>query len=383
VGYLRILLALCVAVGHLQSHLYSASDSTIIFVGPAVAVKLFFIISGFYMAMIFHKHYATTGMFLVSRAVRLFPAYWLTIAFCVAAALWFRNPYVGPFLNLDFWSVVRTPAAAVVSFTLSNLTFLGIDFSYFICYQPTPATHFSFIWDLPCPDGQSLLLSHAVVPAAWTLSLEWYFYLLVPLFCSLNTRRVAVVAGSSFLLAVAIVVFTNLNPWHQFGNFNPLNRGFFPAELYLFLLGFLAYRLRDVIPKPMAATCVALGAVVILGYQHIPVFDWQNLAGANFVLYFVFALALPKLFELGSRIPGERLAGDLSYPIYICHGAVQSVILALALHEQMSLFMWLSANVLIVMIASALLLVVTAPIEKFRLRFKSARPHKSLSAQPA
>jgi peptidoglycan/LPS O-acetylase OafA/YrhL len=91
VGYLRILLALSVAVGHLQSGLYGASDSTIIFVGAIVAVKLFFIISGFYMAMIFHKHYATTHMFLVSRAARLFPAYWLTMAFCLAAAVWFEQ----------------------------------------------------------------------------------------------------------------------------------------------------------------------------------------------------------------------------------------------------------------------------------------------------
>jgi peptidoglycan/LPS O-acetylase OafA/YrhL len=68
VGYLRILLALAVAVGHLQSDLYGAPGSTIIFVGAIVAVKLFFIISGFYMAMIFHKHYTAARMFLMSRA---------------------------------------------------------------------------------------------------------------------------------------------------------------------------------------------------------------------------------------------------------------------------------------------------------------------------
>src|SRR6266540_4108606 len=102
---------------------YERADSTIIFVGVIVAVKLFFIISGFYMAMIFHKHYSTTGMFFVSRAVRLFPAYWSTLAFCVAAALWLKTPNVGPLLNLDFWYFVHAPVP-VLLFTLSNLMFL-------------------------------------------------------------------------------------------------------------------------------------------------------------------------------------------------------------------------------------------------------------------
>jgi cytochrome c biogenesis protein CcdA len=58
------------------------------------------------------------------------------------------------------------------------------------------------------------------------------------------------------------------------------------------------------------------------------------------------------------------------------------VILALVLHERMSLLNWIAAIVLILM-ASALLLVVTAPIEKFRLRFKSGRSRAPSSAQLA
>jgi peptidoglycan/LPS O-acetylase OafA/YrhL len=375
VGYLRILLALSVAVGHLPAGMYGYErpDSTIIFVGVIVAVKLFFITSGFYMAMVFQKHYSTTGMFLVSRAVRLFPAYWLTMAFCVAAALWFKTPNVGPLLNFDFWYLVHAPMP-VLLFTLSNLTFVGIDFGSFTCIQLTPTIELAFNWKIPCPDGQVLLLSRAVVPPAWTLSLEWYFYLLVPLFCSLTTRRVALVAGCSFLLALFIAVFANFHPW---------NRAFFPAELYLFLLGFLVYRLKDLIPRAIGAACAAFVVVMILAYQHIPVFDWRDPAGANFILYLAFAAALPTLFEIGGHIPGERLAGDLSYPMYICHAPVEMVMQALGLHERMSLFTWISANVLVVVLASALLLLATAPIEKFRLHFKSLRPRAPPSAQPA
>jgi peptidoglycan/LPS O-acetylase OafA/YrhL len=373
VGYLRLLLALSVAVGHLPAGMqgYERPDSTIIFVGVIVAVKLFFITSGFYMAMIFHKHYSTPRMFLVSRAVRLFPAYWLTVTFCLAVALWFKTPNVGPLLNLDFWHYVQAPVPLSL-FTLSNLTFVGIDFGAFTCIQLTPTIEFAFNWKTPCPDGQILLLSSAVVPPAWTLSLEWYFYLLVPLFCSLTTRRVALVAGCSFLLALFIAVFANFHPW---------NRSLFPAELYLFLLGFLAYRLKQIIPRTIGGGCAAVVTVAILAYQHIPVLDWRDPAGANFVLYFAFAAALPTLFEIGSRIPGERLAGDLSYPMYICHAPVEMTLHALGLHERMSLSTWVAANVFMVVFASALLLAATAPIEKFRLRFKSGRSHAPSTAQ--
>jgi peptidoglycan/LPS O-acetylase OafA/YrhL len=363
VGYLRIILALSVAVGHLLSGIYGAPETTIIFVGVIVAVKLFFIISGFYMAMIFHKHYSgNASRFFVSRAMRLFPAYWLTMIFCVAAVAWFKRPEIAPGLNFDFWYFIRDPIA-IFLVALSNLTFAGIDFGQFICFAPAATLHMSFAWTFPCPAGQMLLLSGStVVEPAWTLSLEWYFYLLVPLFCAMSTRRVALVAGCSLLLATLIAVFANIHPWQ---------RAFFPAELYLFLLGFLAYRLKHLIPKAIGGVCAALVMVAILAYQHIPVFDWKDPAGANFALYFAFALALPTLFEIGSHLPGERLAGDLSYPIYICHLPIEAVIQALLLHERMTLFTWIAMNVLIVVIASSLLLVATAPVEKFRLRFKS------------
>jgi peptidoglycan/LPS O-acetylase OafA/YrhL len=217
-------------------------------------------------------------------------------------------------------------------------------------------------------------VSNAAVQQAWTLSLEWYFYLLVPLFCALSTRRVALVAGCSLLLAVCIAVFANVNPWY---------RTFFPAELYLFLLGFLAYRLKDLIPGTAGGACAALVIVAILAYQHVPIFYWLNPAGANFALYFAFALALPVLFNIGIHMPGERLAGDLSYPIYICHGLVESVILALLLHDRVPLSIWIVANIMSLVAASAFLLVLTMPVEKFRLRFKSAEPRVSSSAQLA
>jgi peptidoglycan/LPS O-acetylase OafA/YrhL len=367
VGYLRILLALSVAVGHLQSHIYGAPDSTIIFIGPVVAVKMFFIISGFYMAMIYSRHYSAKGAFWISRAARLFPAYWMTMAFCIAVTLLFKTPNVGPLINLDFWYLVRDPIALLL-ITLSNLTFLGIDFGFITCVQSASVPHFVLTLDAQCPSGYALLVERSVVPPAWTLSLEWYFYLIVPMVSRWKTRSVAFLAGCSFVLALAISIFANFNPWH---------RSFFPAELYLFLLGFLAFRLKDAIPRPVATICTPSVVAIILLYQHIPILDWLNPAGLNIALYLAFAMALPTLFAYGNYLPGERLVGDLSYPIYICHGAVETVLLALLLHNWVSLEVWVFVNVVTITSASALLLRATAPAERFRMQFKSTSPPMS------
>ena len=94
-GYLRILLALCVAVGHLPSGLYGTPSKTIIFVGALVAVKLFFIISGFYMAMIFHKHYSTAPMFLLNPRCASFSSLLVDYGVLRSSRLLVQDPICG------------------------------------------------------------------------------------------------------------------------------------------------------------------------------------------------------------------------------------------------------------------------------------------------
>ncbi|MDH6355821.1 peptidoglycan/LPS O-acetylase OafA/YrhL [Dysgonomonas sp. PH5-45] len=72
-GIIRLLLAISVVINH----------STAIFgcrlVGGAVAVQAFYIISGFYMAMILTEKYVGKGsykLFISNRFLRLYPIYW-------------------------------------------------------------------------------------------------------------------------------------------------------------------------------------------------------------------------------------------------------------------------------------------------------------------
>jgi len=67
-GIIRFLLALAVVGAHSNSH------QLLKFVGGEVAVQAFYVISGFYMAMIV-RTYSTKKKFWISRYLRLYPAY--------------------------------------------------------------------------------------------------------------------------------------------------------------------------------------------------------------------------------------------------------------------------------------------------------------------
>jgi peptidoglycan/LPS O-acetylase OafA/YrhL len=374
-GYLRILLALAVASGHLQSQIFDASSSTIISVGPVVAVKLFFVISGFYMAMVF-GNYPTAASFFASRAARLYPIYWIVVVLCIAATAVHKSPSIPPFLHLSFWSDVQPPLPLLI-YWLSNLSFIGLDLGIFFCERFVGGdVKLSLAQDTVCA-GSGLAIDTSIVQPAWTLALEVYFYLMVPFLARSKTRTSAWLALASFVIALGIAFFHNRNPWH---------RSFFPAELYLFLAGFISFRLRQSIPKPVGYSCAIVTVVTVLAYQHLPFLDWSDPAGLNILIYPIFAISLPVLFSAGSRLPIERIVGDLSYPIYISHALTESLIFTAELHSRwhLSLNQWIALNLSAVLMVAAGLLLVTWPIERIRHLMKSThtRGHPVMSHFP-
>lgn len=361
-GYLRILLALVVATGHLQSQIFDASSSTIISVGPVVAVKLFFVISGFYMAMVF-GNYPTAASFFASRAARLYPIYWIVVVLCIAATAVHKSPSIPPFLYLSFWSDVQRPLPLMI-YWLSNLSFIGLDLGIFLCQHFVGGgVELSLAQDAVCK-GSGLVIDTNIVQPAWTLALEVYFYLMVPFLARSKTRTSAWLALVSFVIALGIAFFHNRNPWY---------RSFFPAELYLFLAGFISFRLRQSIPKLLGYSCATATVLTVLAYQHLPFLDWSDPAGLNILLYLIFAAALPVLFSAGFRLPLERIIGDLSYPVYIGHALTESVIYTAQLHSRwhLGLHQWIALNLSAVLLVAAGLLLVTWPIERLRHLMKS------------
>jgi peptidoglycan/LPS O-acetylase OafA/YrhL len=314
-------------------------------------------------------NYPTAASFFASRAARLYPTYWIVLALCIVATTVHGSPSIPPFLYLSFWSDVQRPLPLMI-YWLSNLSFIGLDLGIFFCQRFVGGdVELSLAQDTVCTDS-GLAINTSIVQPAWTLALEVYFYMMVPLLARSQTRTTAWLALISFAIALGIAFFHNRNPWH---------RSFFPAELYLFLAGFISFRLRHSIPKLLGYSCAIATIVAILGYQHSPFFDWSDPAGLNILLYLIFAAALPVLFSVGSRLPLERIVGDLSYPVYISHALTESLIFTAQLHSRwnLSLHQWIALNISAVMIVAAGLLLVTWPIEHLRHLMRSARDPRS------
>ena len=76
-GLVRVALALAVLLSHLPLASYK-------FLSGGLAVQSFFIVSGFYMALVLGGKYKDVGLFYSNRLLRLFPTYFVT---CALAAL--------------------------------------------------------------------------------------------------------------------------------------------------------------------------------------------------------------------------------------------------------------------------------------------------------
>src|SRR5580698_4577101 len=103
-GTIRLVLALLVAFGHLSQPDPTTrwwTSSAAIF-----AVKAFFVLSGFYMALVLDTGYRSRPVsdFYLSRALRLLPAYWF-----VSAVTWL---VVWQFAGAGTFSPLLNPLAA-------------------------------------------------------------------------------------------------------------------------------------------------------------------------------------------------------------------------------------------------------------------------------
>jgi peptidoglycan/LPS O-acetylase OafA/YrhL len=317
-GLVRFLLALSVVLWHArgnQHHLLNA----------AVAVALFFMISGFYMTMVINEKYklANDGRwkltFYESRAWRLMPAYWAS--FCLLL-LWMATAGgFNPFLFDSPGSVLKR---AVLLF--SNLFIVGQDFHQFaVRVLVDHAGPEKMVALLARYGGGFLEDQYMLIGQAWSLAAEISFYLLAP-FLVVSGRRTFLAAGTALFIR-----FLLIGVWGQrsgvWGYF------FFPGALSMFLLGACGYHLHRLIPRTEGER--AIGAALLVAFVTWLLVGSYRYAGvllsgpsgsideARFwALYIPFAIALPFVFALTKNWRFDRELGELSYPLYLIHGMI-------------------------------------------------------------
>jgi peptidoglycan/LPS O-acetylase OafA/YrhL len=345
-GIYRVVLALSVVI------LHANPLSGFYLLNPAQAVESFFVISGFYMALILNEKYVGAGsyrLFITNRLLRIYPIYWcvlfMTVAAWVASALCGGD--VGP-LSI-YGQSLGWPAQILLH--LSNLFLIGQDWVMFLGVK---GHHLYVVRGIGLTNPE--LWKFLYIPPAWSLGVELTFYAIAPWLVRRSARVIfmMVLASLALHLVLAFGLHLTRDPWSY---------RFFPNELGLFLAGALAYRIYRYIDSKRLAAAVhrsVMGGflLMVLAYQLIPISHGIK----HLALYIVAWCALPFLFLATRKSKIDRYIGELSYPIYIGHWFV---IMFLPV-----VFRWLGIHFSPILIVHLML----GPIERFRQRrYRNAR----------
>jgi len=382
-GFLRLLLAAAVVAEH------STPICGLTFTGGHLAVRLFFIISGFYMALILTTKYTADHpnrywLFISNRFLRIYPCYYvilfLSLVFYAAASLYLHHPADRLVLWQTAWRHGQIWGLFFVS--LCQFTVIGMDavcvFFYNLAqgfHLPGPDTAAASVAWLPTagadPSGIVPAWRFLFVPQTWTISIELLFYLVVPWLISWRTRNLVILAGVSLVSYSANCLFVYPARADLLGYF------FFPFHLFLFILGMLACRHSAAflarVSRPFKITMVAALFGGLAFSQFLPA------ATRSFICIVLVALSLPILFDWTKYSRFQKWVGDLSYPVYICHILVKWGLLALMgvsksrVTSPPGWLMLLGA----IALAALLLWLVDYPIDRWR-----QRRVKSLQRQP-
>jgi peptidoglycan/LPS O-acetylase OafA/YrhL len=354
-GLLRTLLAITVVLAH------SPWNHGFVFVGGQLAVQLFYVMSGFLISHVIrgNQAYASPLRFYISRALRLYPIYYVV----AALALIFRMA-----ADPAFFQIYRIiPTAASVLLVGSNLLVFGQDWVMF-----SGVDNGQLVLTTDFRQSDVLLYEGLLLPQAWTLGVELSFYALAPFV--LRSSRLVVL-----LLLLSLGVRTYVLSL-GIGTQDPWTYRFFPTELRWFLLGALSNRFllpwwerivrRGLVWLPAAAT----GFLVILTvfYFVTPIDDGYK----RRTLCASFLILLPLTFLFQNRSKLDRTVGNLSYPIYVGHLLAMSVLVLITPRLGVRDPLLISAANVVASLAFAFALnrLVGDPIESLRSRWKAAPP---------
>lgn len=371
-GAMRLLLALSVVYGH--AGLISAIGFPL--VPGDTAVEVFYGISGFYMALVLNEYYrpenSTYRLFIGNRFARLFPAYGvillatLVLAAVVAAQRQEQLPFI------DSWRTLPQLPPYVTTFILgSQVVFVGLDLTQFMSFHNGSLSLVSDFYD---PHALAGVLA---VPPAWTLGLEFAFYLIAPLIVRRSVKAIVIL----FFCSIAFRLFLQFD----FELYNdPWSYRFFPSELALFLVGVLGYRVyrslengRDMrLLALFTGVCFCVAGAVLVNRWH----GWSRVASTGLLL--LLLLAIPFLFRICKTNRLDRFVGELSYPIYICHFLV---IWTLTYLWGMSAGMFRGFVILMttVLLSIVIYLAIDRPIDGWRHKQFAPRVRQTISAPAA
>jgi peptidoglycan/LPS O-acetylase OafA/YrhL len=342
-GLLRVALAMAVLLGHLPIASYQ-------FVHAATAVQAFYIVSGFYMALVLEGKYKRVSLFYSNRLLRLMPTYFVMMAIA-AVALWGLNASATGSPEIFATAFANPTTALVMAF--ENIAIVGQEMLFWVTIGPDGSLAFDPSGKLP-NETTTLAWQALLVPQAWSLSMELMFYALAPFLARLSWRALLGVACLSLALRFG-------------GAALPVDYGlwagrFFPTVLYLFVLGMLAHRAMPFVARLPKAFGWILNAAVLAMVIALPL---SGVPGPmqKWIVFAAVTIVAPFLFHAFKDYALDRWIGDLSYPLYLCH----LVVIGLVLTFEPPFAVWVAIGGALAL-SAALLILVDHPVDRWRQR---------------
>ncbi len=329
--------------------------------GGEIAVELFFIISGFYMALILNEKYNTfdkTVVFYKNRFLKLFPIYWsiLVLTFLLFTVIYLilnkggiLEHIINNLGNLGFFSVYVL---------FSNIFLIGEDLLMFLGFNGD-----SIVFTKSFSDTQVPFHKFIIVPQSWTLSLEIMFYLIAPFIARRNIKLLM----SLFFISI----FIKIGLWNIGFINDPWSYRFILSELSFFFIGMIMYKVYKLgyytkIIENKNLFFLGLISFILSGYFY---YDFKTILNFNgidtfkYMIYLLFVLFLPILFVQTKNNKIDRYIGELSYPVYIVHIFVIMIVSKIVNDTNLSLLVILGS----VLFSMLLNKFIQEKIEKIRI----------------
>ncbi len=298
---LRGVLALWVLIGHVLRHsgVTALPGPGRVLLDPGLAVDVFIMLSGFVIFHLLHAQPATGyGAYLVRRLFRLYPLYLaVLLAWTLTLGAQLRAIDAVPW-QTEFIATDRAIHMAAVAQ-------LG----------PNVLAHLIMLHGL-VPDTVLPYASYTLIGQAWSISVEWQFYLVAPLLLWAGRRRPWLLAALVLLLCAARSATSRFG----FGD------GFALHQAGNFLVGILSYfgwrtacDAEGDRPWPIDLTAAAAIAMVyFLTGRPVSLMIWI-VAMASVLATARAPGALVAQAGAALRIGPVQWLGRISYSIYLIH----------------------------------------------------------------
>ncbi len=289
-GLLRFLLAISVVISH------STTIFGISLVGGSMAVQLFFIISGFYMALILNEKYIGANnsykLFITNRLLRLYPIYWVVLIASIAYSLIFYRlsgygfellqPYVDYYDAMSFSSFIFFIFTNIFLFLQDIVMYLGLNLE-------TGTLFFTSDFTKTNPLCYKFLL----IPQAWSIGIEITFYLIAPFIARKKTFIILILIILSLLLRVIL---------YQNGlSHDPWSYRFFSTELVFFLAGIISYQIYVKADK-YKFNKINLFILLVIVIASLFVFSSINYSHKEILYVLLITFSISFLFILTKKI---------------------------------------------------------------------------------